>query len=133
VYAALRALGAVRGWPRWWSAAAALARRFAAQLDAADGVTVLNDVVLNQVLVRFDGPDSRTRAVLDGVRRDGTCFMSGTTWRGRAAIAKSPVTNWSTDEADVDTSSPRDPESRRGVTAGRFPATILQLWCQDSP
>jgi len=37
------------------------------------------------------------------VRRDGTCFMSGTTWRGRAAMRIS-VTNWSTDEADVDTS-----------------------------
>ena len=46
-------------------------------------MTVLNEVVLNQVLVRFDGPDERTRALLDAVRRDGTCFMSGTTWRGR--------------------------------------------------
>jgi hypothetical protein len=41
--------------------------------------------------------------VLDGVRRDGTCFMSGTTWQGRAAMRIS-VTNWSTDEADVDAS-----------------------------
>ena len=66
-------------------------------------MTVLNEVVLNQVLVRFDGPDERTRALLDAVRRDGTCFMSGTTWRGRAAMRIS-VSNWSTDEDDVDAS-----------------------------
>jgi glutamate/tyrosine decarboxylase-like PLP-dependent enzyme len=102
VYAALRALGRT-GMAALVERCCALARRFADQLDAADGVTVLNDVVLNQVLVRFDGPASRTRAVLDGVRRDGTCFMSGTTWQGRAAMRIS-VTNWSTDEADVDAS-----------------------------
>ncbi len=31
----------------------------------------------------------------------GTCWMSGTTWQGRAAMRIS-VSNWSTDEADVD-------------------------------
>jgi glutamate/tyrosine decarboxylase-like PLP-dependent enzyme len=33
-----------------------LARRFAAGLDGLPEVRVLNDVVLNQVLVRFDDP-----------------------------------------------------------------------------
>jgi glutamate/tyrosine decarboxylase-like PLP-dependent enzyme len=102
VYAALRALGR-SGVAAMVERCCALARRFADLLGAADGVTVLNDVVLNQVLVRFDGPDSRTRAVLEAVRRDGTCFMSGTTWQGRAAMRVS-VTNWSTDEGDVDAS-----------------------------
>jgi glutamate/tyrosine decarboxylase-like PLP-dependent enzyme len=102
VYAALRALGR-SGIAEMVERCCALARRFADLLGAAEGVTVLNDVVLNQVLVRFDGPDSRTREVLDAVRRDGTCFMSGTTWQGRAAMRVS-VTNWSTDEADVDAS-----------------------------
>jgi glutamate/tyrosine decarboxylase-like PLP-dependent enzyme len=102
VYAALRALGRT-GIGALVDRCCALAHRFADQLGAADGVTVLNDVVLNQVLVRFDGPDERTRAVLDAVRRDGTCFMSGTTWQGRAAMRIS-VTNWSTDEGDVDAS-----------------------------
>ena len=64
---------------------------------------MLNDVVLNQVLVRFDGDDARTRAVLERVRHEGTCFLTGTTWHGRAAMRIS-VTNWSTDEADVDRS-----------------------------
>jgi glutamate/tyrosine decarboxylase-like PLP-dependent enzyme len=102
VYAALRALGRT-GMAVLVERCCALARRFADQLDAADGVAVLNDVVLNQVLVRFEGPDEHTRAVLDAVRRDGTCFMSGTAWQGRPAMRVS-VTNWSTDEADVDAS-----------------------------
>jgi hypothetical protein len=37
------------------------------------------------------------------VQQDGTCWMSGTTWQGRAAMRIS-VSNWSTDEADVDRS-----------------------------
>ena len=63
-------------------------------------------MVLNQVLVRFGGSDGTrrlTRAVVDRVQRDGTCWMSGTTWQGRAAMRIS-VSNWSTDEADVDRS-----------------------------
>ena len=70
-------------------------------------LTVLNEVVLNQVLVRFraaDGDhDAHTRRVVERVQQDGTCWMSGTTWRGRAAMRIS-VSNWSTDEADVDRS-----------------------------
>jgi hypothetical protein len=41
--------------------------------------------------------------VVERVQQDGTCWMSGTTWRGRAAMRIS-VSNWSTDEADVDRS-----------------------------
>jgi glutamate/tyrosine decarboxylase-like PLP-dependent enzyme len=100
VYAALRSLGRP-GVADLVDRCCALARRFADRLGAAPGVTVLNDVVLNQVLVGFDGPDGHTRAVLDAVRRDGTCFVSGTTWRGRAAMRVS-VSNWTTTEDDVD-------------------------------
>ena len=52
---------------------------------AADGATIHNDVVLNQVLVGFDDL-SRTDAVVDAVQRDGTCWVGGTTWRGRRLI-----------------------------------------------
>lgn len=48
-------------------------------------------------------PDDVTRAVIAAVQRDGTCWTSGTTWGGRAAMRIS-VSNWSTDEADVDRS-----------------------------
>jgi glutamate/tyrosine decarboxylase-like PLP-dependent enzyme len=106
VYAAIRALGR-QGVAELVERCCALAGRFAERLAAADGVEVLNQVVLNQVLVRFlaaDGDhDAHTRRVVERVQQDGTCWMSGTTWQGRAAMRIS-VSNWSTDEADVDRS-----------------------------
>ena len=106
VYAAIRTLGRA-GVAELVERCCALARRFADRLGAHDGVEVLNEVVLNQVLVRFRAAggddDAHTRAVLERVRRDGTCWMSGTTWRGRAAMRIS-VSNWSTDADDVDRS-----------------------------
>jgi len=77
-------------------------------LRGAEGVTILNDVVLNQVLVRFEPPgggnaDAFTRAVIAAVQADGTCWLGGTTWRGLAAMRIS-VSNWSTTEADADMS-----------------------------
>ena len=74
---------------------------------------ILNEVVLNQALVRFeadgDDPDGtagdrRTRAVIEAVQRDGTCWLSGTTWAGRAAMRVS-VTSWRTTEDDIDRSA----------------------------
>ena len=105
VYAAIRAMGGI-GIADLVERSCALARRFADRLSAA-GVEVLNEVVLNQVLVRFraaDGDhDTYTRRVLDLLQDDGTCWMSGTTWNGMAAVRIS-VSNWSTDEDDVDRS-----------------------------
>jgi glutamate/tyrosine decarboxylase-like PLP-dependent enzyme len=102
VYAALRALGS-EGVAELVERACALARRFASRLAAAPGVEVLNEVVLNQVLVRFAGPDERTAEVIRRVQDDGTCYPSGTLWQGRPAMRIS-VSNWSTDEHDVDLS-----------------------------
>ena len=80
-----------------------LARRFATALDAADGIEVVNDVVLNQVLVDFDGDADRTDRVIAAVQRDGTCWMGATTWHDRRLMRIS-VSNWSTTEDDVDRS-----------------------------
>jgi glutamate/tyrosine decarboxylase-like PLP-dependent enzyme len=80
------------------------ARRFAGTLGEAPGVEILNDVVLNQVLVRFGGDDATTHAVIEEVQRDGTCWLSGTTWHGKVAMRIS-VSNWSTTEEDVDRSA----------------------------
>ena len=102
VYAALRTLGR-GGVADLVERSCALARRFATQLGATPGVTVLNDVVLNQVLVRVGDSDDLTRAVVERVQHDGACWMSGTVWQGQAAMRIS-VSNWSTDEADVDRS-----------------------------
>ncbi len=77
------------------------AKRFANGLRAA-GYEILNDVVLNQVLVSF-GDDDTTALVIDEIQRDGTCWCGGTVWQGRRAMRIS-VCNWSTTQADVDTS-----------------------------
>ena len=70
---------------------------------AAEGAEVLNDVVLNQVLVRFGADDETTRQVIGRVQEDGTCWVGGTVWQGRAAMRFS-VSNWSTTEDDIDRS-----------------------------
>jgi glutamate/tyrosine decarboxylase-like PLP-dependent enzyme len=67
---------------------------------AAEGVTILNDVVLNQALASFGG-DADTDAVIARVQRDGTTWVGGTTWRGRRAMRIS-VSNWSTTDADAE-------------------------------
>jgi glutamate/tyrosine decarboxylase-like PLP-dependent enzyme len=98
VWAALRELGR-DGVADLVARCCRLARRFADRLSTA-GVEVANDVVLNQVLVGF-GDDARTDRVIEGVQRDGTCWMGGTTWRGRRLMRIS-VSNYTTTEADVD-------------------------------
>jgi hypothetical protein len=72
----------------------------AAILSAQAGVRILNDVVLNQVLVRFGDDDETTRRVVSGVQREGTCWLAGTTWHGQAAMRIS-VSNWATTEEDA--------------------------------
>lgn len=81
----------------------ALARRFADRLAAEDGVTIGNDVVLNQVLVRFGDSDDETDRVVDAVQRSGECWMGGTTWHGRRFMRIS-VSNYRTTAADIDRS-----------------------------
>jgi glutamate/tyrosine decarboxylase-like PLP-dependent enzyme len=100
-WAALRELGR-DGLAELVDRCCALARRFGDQLEAFEGVEIGNDVVLNQVLASF-GSDERTDQVIEAVQRDGTCWMGGTTWRGRRYMRIS-VSNWSTTEADVDRS-----------------------------
>jgi len=102
VYAALRSLGR-RGVEALVDRCCSHARRFAEALGGAPGVEVLNDVVLNQVLVRFGGSDAHTRAVVERLQREGTAWFGTTVWRGRAAMRIS-VVNWRTSISDVDRS-----------------------------
>lgn len=102
VYAALRHLGR-EGIGALVDRCCDHARRFADQLDGNGGATVLNDVVLNQVLVDFGSPE-RTKAVIDAVQEDGTCWLSGTTRHGRPAVRIS-VSGWSTTSEDIDRSA----------------------------
>ena len=102
VWAALRTLGRP-GVAELVDRCCALARRFALALDEMPGVQVLNDVVLNQVLVRFGDSDEVTQRVIAAAQDEGTCWFGATVWKGMAA-ARISVSNWSTTEADIDRS-----------------------------
>jgi glutamate/tyrosine decarboxylase-like PLP-dependent enzyme len=98
VYAALRSLGR-QGIADLIERTCAHARRFADDISHLPGCDVLNEVVLNQVLFRFED-DETTNAVLTRVQASGEAWMSGTTWDDRAAIRLS-VSNWRTSEDDI--------------------------------
>jgi glutamate/tyrosine decarboxylase-like PLP-dependent enzyme len=105
LYAAIRSLGR-SGVAALVERCCDLARTLADRLRTAEGVEILNDVVLNQVLVRFHpriggDVDAHTRSVIHRVQADGEAWMGGTTWHGMAAMRIS-VSNWSTTEADID-------------------------------
>jgi glutamate/tyrosine decarboxylase-like PLP-dependent enzyme len=100
VYAAIRELGR-RGVADLVERSCSHARLMGDLLRAEEGVTVLNDVVLNQVLLRFDaGGANISDEVMQAVQREGTCWMSGTTWDGEPAMRIS-VCNWRTTEDDI--------------------------------
>lgn len=103
IYAALRSLGRT-GVAGLVDRNCAHARRMASHLAAIPGAEVLNDIVLNQVLVRLPGGDEGNRAAVEAVQRDGTCWLGGTEWAGRAVMRLS-FSNWATTDADVDQSA----------------------------
>jgi glutamate/tyrosine decarboxylase-like PLP-dependent enzyme len=80
-----------------------LARRMADRLSGESGISILNDVVLNQVLVRFID-DKTTGRVIAAVQAEGTCWAGGATWQNNQAMRIS-VSNWSTTEVDIDRSA----------------------------
>jgi glutamate/tyrosine decarboxylase-like PLP-dependent enzyme len=104
IYATLRSLGR-DGVAVLAERVTRLARRFAEALGRSGRAEIVNDVVANQVLVRWLAPDgdhgSLTDAVMAGVRAEGTAFFTGTTYRGERLMRIS-VSDWATDEDDVD-------------------------------
>jgi glutamate/tyrosine decarboxylase-like PLP-dependent enzyme len=121
VYAAIRSLGRT-GVAELVERCCAHARRFGEELAALPDIEILNDVVLNQVLVRFlddaGDHDARTRAVIEAVQRDGTCWLSGTTWHGTAAMRIS-VSSWATTSQDVERSLEAIQRAAAGVRVTR--------------
>ena len=107
VYAALRTLGR-SGVAALVDRNVASARRMAARLSAEPGVEVVNDVVLNQVLVRFAvpgrDPDALTAEVIRRVQDDGTCWLSGSVADGRTVMRVS-ISSWLTSDDDIDRSA----------------------------
>lgn len=103
MYAAIRSLGRA-GVAEMIERNCAQARRMAKQLSNIPGADVLNDVVLNQVLVRLPGGDDANREAVAAIQRDGTCWLGGTTWNGEYVLRVS-ISNWATTDEDVDRSA----------------------------
>ncbi|HEV2983286.1 MAG TPA: aminotransferase class V-fold PLP-dependent enzyme [Vicinamibacterales bacterium] len=107
VYAALGSLGR-RGVENLVDRCCRLARAFADRLSEEPTLRILNEVALNQVLVRVQpssgDADEATRAALRRVQEERICWLGGTRWRNMDAMRIS-VSNWSTTEADVDRSA----------------------------
>jgi len=66
------------------------------------GFSVLNDVVLNQVLVSF-GDAKRTNKMIAALQEEGTFWAGATVWQEQSAMRIS-VSSWATTEADIDRS-----------------------------
>lgn len=77
-----------------------LATRLTEGVTAIPNVQVVNEVVLNQVLIRV-GDAAITNSVEKIIQADGTVWLGGTTWRGERLL-RVAVSNWSTSEEDID-------------------------------
>lgn len=85
----------------------ALARRMAERLATEPGVTILNDVVLNQVAVRLgadlpaEQADALTQRTIARVQQGGECFVGGAHWRGCEVVRVSVIGEQTTAD-DID-------------------------------
>ena len=99
VWAALRSMGRT-GVADLVERCCAHARSIAQLLATHAEIEVLNDVVINQVLLRIGDDDERTRAVAVAVQHEGLAWLGTTEWQGRAALRIS-VSDQATDDADI--------------------------------
>lgn len=115
VYAAIRSLGR-SGLAGMIERCCQCARTIADHLRTEPGVEILNDVVLNQVLVRFRNAAGRniTPEVITRIQQDRTCWAGGTSWRGEPALRIS-VSGWSTEVADAERAAAAIADAARGV------------------
>jgi len=113
-YAALRQLGR-DGVAELVERCCRHAHSLTTRIGALPGAELLWEPTINQGLVRFPDPrvgsapgaeaeaahDLRTDEIIAAILKTGEAFFGGTTWRGRRAMRIS-VTNWRTNEAEVD-------------------------------
>ncbi|WP_428032743.1 pyridoxal phosphate-dependent decarboxylase family protein [Ancylobacter sp.] len=101
----------------------AQARLLAALLAAEPGIAVLNEVVLNQVAVRFGTDadeavgDALTLAAIAALQQEGTCFAGSAKWRGRWILRLS-IIGASTTEDDIRLSAQAIVRAWRRVASG---------------
>jgi glutamate/tyrosine decarboxylase-like PLP-dependent enzyme len=100
--------------------AALLAEKLRDEKDR--GIAILNDVVLNQVIVRFgadlspEAGDRATAGTVAALQRDGTCFAGTAQWQGRTVMRLSVISG-SMCENDVLRSAEAMIKAWRGVHA----------------
>ena len=86
-----------------------IAREMARQLAQEPGIMVENEVILNQVAIRFGADrssiagDKLTSRVIERVQADGICFAAGAQWKGHR-IMRLSISSWATTENDADRS-----------------------------
>jgi glutamate/tyrosine decarboxylase-like PLP-dependent enzyme len=78
-----------------------VAARMGERLGAEPGVRVVNDVVLNQLIVRFGEDDTATLATVAQVQADAVTFMGSSDWRG-LKVTRISVSSDATTEAEAD-------------------------------
>ena len=96
-WAVIKSLGAA-GVAEHTDRLCALASSLAGMLDEA-GLSVVNDVVLNQILVRAES-DEATEELLAAIQQSGTLWCGGSVWDGRPVIRIS-VCSWATTPEDI--------------------------------
>ena len=77
-----------------------LARRLADQLGKEEGIEILNQVSLNQVVVGF-GDDDRCETMIEWLAEENKYLLGGATWHGRRVLRVS-VISWFTEEEEID-------------------------------
>lgn len=105
LFAALRALG-VSGVADLVDRCCDMARLFAGRVERERLATVVNDVCLNQVMIRLTAPagvepDGFHDDVADAIQSEGLCWIGTGQWRGECILRLS-FSNWQTDGEDVE-------------------------------
>jgi glutamate/tyrosine decarboxylase-like PLP-dependent enzyme len=101
-----------------------LAQRLSHHLAGESGVRIVNDVVLNQVIVRFgsDKPmtegDSLTLRTIRRIQDDATLFAGGAKWKGEWVMRLSVISGTTT-VADVDRSAEAILNAWRDIRSSR--------------
>ena len=104
LYAAIRSLGR-SGVREMIERCCDLSQQFAEAAARLPNAHVLNEVVLNQVLLRFEPPncpnvDAFHETLASEIQSSGLCWIGTTRWKDRTVLRIS-ISNWSTDTDSV--------------------------------